>query len=62
MPHHFTKNTLETTRFCNTCKRNTQWYVWNGRLGRCKEDHHRDKPKKVEPEDLQQELLFEDKP
>ena len=41
MPHHFTKNTLETTKWCNTCKCNTQWLVSDGRLGRCKNDHHK---------------------
>lgn len=39
MAHHFTKNTLSTTKWCNRCGRNTQWLVSDGRLGRCKEEH-----------------------
>lgn len=41
MPHHYTKNTLQTTAWCNTCRRRTQHAVWNGRMGRCVEDHNK---------------------
>ena len=39
MSHHYTKNTVEAMEFCPTCNKNTMHYVWDGRLGRCKEDH-----------------------
>ena len=55
MSEHFTKNTLETTRWCNICCRSTQWHVWSGRLGRCKEDHHQ--AKKTAPAVLENKQL-----
>lgn len=61
MPQHYTKNTLEVTHFCNTCRRNTQHYVWDGRLGPCKEDHHPVKPPKAKAAASAQGSLFEDK-
>lgn len=57
MPHHFTKSTTDISRWCNRCNRMTQWYVSDGRLGRCKEDHQNKKPKKVKPEDKQENLF-----
>lgn len=40
MPHHYTKNTVEAKAYCKTCGTFTVHYVWDGRLGRCKNDHH----------------------
>lgn len=57
MPEHFSKNVLQTTRFCNTCMRNTQWHVWNGRLGSCVHEHHT-APPKPKPEPSKQQDLF----
>jgi hypothetical protein len=35
MPHHFTKNTVEATFWCNTCFRNTSHRIDDGRRGPC---------------------------
>jgi len=37
MPEHYTKNTESVTRWCNHCKRHTQFAVSDGRIGRCTE-------------------------
>jgi len=37
MSHHFTSNTISTSRWCNECKRQTQHSVSSNRLGRCME-------------------------
>lgn len=58
MTQHYTRNTLEITHYCRKCGKNTQHYVWGGRLGNCKEDHHKDKPVKPKPEESKQENLF----
>lgn len=60
MAHHYTKNTTGITRYCNTCRRNTQHYVWDGRLGPCKEDHHKDKPAQPAPVVERQQSLFDE--
>lgn len=60
MPHHYTKNVLEDTRWCNTCNRRTQHQVYNGRLGRCLNDHHRPPAKSKEKAQSQQRSLFEE--
>jgi len=35
MPEHYTRNTLETTRWCNKCRQHTQWRVSAGRISHC---------------------------
>lgn len=60
MPHHYTKNTLGITRWCNTCRRQTQWSVSDGRLGRCENDHHKEKPQKPKQEPSKQKGLFDE--
>jgi hypothetical protein len=40
MPHHFPKATVEASAYCTTCGKMTPHYVFDGRLGRCKNDHH----------------------
>lgn len=35
MPHHFTKNTVEASIWCNTCNRMTSWRILNGRRAYC---------------------------
>ncbi len=37
MPEHYTRNTLEATKWCNRCGRPTQHAVSGGRIGRCLE-------------------------
>lgn len=37
MAEHYTTNTLEVTKFCNTCGKNTQHAVSAGRVGHCLE-------------------------
>jgi len=37
MAEHYTRNTLEVTRWCNRCARFTQHAVSGGRVGQCKE-------------------------
>jgi hypothetical protein len=39
MPHHFTKNTTQAEAYCPTCNKNTPHAVFDGRLGRCMNDH-----------------------
>lgn len=39
MPHHFTKNTVSASVWCPTCNKHTMHYVWDGRIGRCMNDH-----------------------
>ena len=62
MPHHFTKNTLETTKWCNRCGRSTQWLVSDGRLGRCKEDHPPKHPQAKPAAASTQQSLFDPEP
>jgi hypothetical protein len=37
MPHHYPKNTTEAPAWCNTCWRQTQHAVFDGRLAHCLE-------------------------
>jgi hypothetical protein len=37
MAEHYTRGTLEATRYCNTCCRPTQHKVSDGRLAHCLE-------------------------
>jgi hypothetical protein len=37
MPEHSPKNTEARSAWCNTCGRLTMHYVFDGRIGRCKE-------------------------
>jgi hypothetical protein len=34
-PHHFPKNTVEASVWCNTCNKMTPWRILNGRRGFC---------------------------
>jgi hypothetical protein len=57
MSKHYTKNTVEVTVYCSTCNKNTPHYVFDKRLGRCKNEHHHPEPvKKVE--DKQEKFPF----
>ena len=40
MSQHYTKGTVSVRKWCNTCRRETEHSVSDGRLGRCVEDHH----------------------
>lgn len=55
MPHHYPKNTLEVSYYCNTCRKTTMHQVSNGSLGPCKE--HAPKIKEPKPENKQEELF-----
>jgi hypothetical protein len=35
MPHHFQKNTVEASVWCDKCNKNTIHSVWDGRRGSC---------------------------
>jgi hypothetical protein len=39
MPHHFPKSTVEASAWCNRCGKMTLHRVFDGRLGRCKNEH-----------------------
>jgi len=39
MPHHYPKSTVQADYFCRKCGKNTPHYVYDGRLGRCMNDH-----------------------
>lgn len=57
-PQHYTKNTESVSHFCKVCNRLTIHKVYDGRLGPCVEEHHKDKPKKKPgPENTQQDLF-----
>jgi hypothetical protein len=56
MSEHFTKNTIEATAWCATCKRKTQHRVDSGRLGPCLEH---ETPIRPRPEKPKQKDLFE---
>ena len=38
-PHHFTKATVQASAWCPTCNKMTMHYIWDGRLGRCMNEH-----------------------
>lgn len=56
MPHHYTKNTIEASAWCSTCNKMTMHYVWDGRIGRCQNDHPHAVPQK-QPEVNQGDLF-----
>ncbi len=56
MPHHYTKNTVEVTIWGRTCNKPTPHYVFDGRLGRCKNDHPH-AGRKHEPQETQGDLF-----
>jgi len=55
-PHHFNKLTVEASAYCPTCGKMTPHYVYDGRLGRCKNEHPHPVP--VKPEEDKQGDLF----
>jgi hypothetical protein len=62
MPHHFPKNTVEASIWCNTCNRVTPWRVLNGKRGYCIPcyDAKATKPERVEkPFEQQIRFVFE---
>ena len=46
MAKHYTKAVIEVSHYCNTCGKMTPHYVWDKRLGRCKNEHPHPEPKK----------------
>lgn len=59
MPHHFTKNTVEASAYCNTCNQQTMHYVADGRIGLCKEQHAKVQEAKLDPNARQKNLFNE---
>jgi hypothetical protein len=45
MAQHYTKATVQAEAYCSTCNKPTQHYVWDGRIGRCMNDHPHPEPK-----------------
>lgn len=58
MAEHYTKGTVAVMKYCNTCRKNTTFKVFNGRLGACENSHYKQKIK-IEPE-KSPELQFRD--
>lgn len=61
MPHHYPKSTVYVQVFCPTCNKQTVHHVWDGRLGRCVEDHSKVKPQEnmpFVPKEPEQQELF----
>lgn len=56
MIEHYTKGTISVRKWCNTCGKETEHSVSDGRLGRCVEDHHPTTPDK--PAEIEQGRLF----
>lgn len=50
MPHHFTKATVQAEAWCSTCNKNTPHYVYDGRLGRCMNEHPHPEPPAPSPQ------------
>lgn len=48
MSHHYPKSVVEAAAWCATCGKNTPHFVWDGRLGRCKNEHPHLEPAKTE--------------
>lgn len=57
MPHHYPKSTVYVQVFCPTCNKQTVHHVWDGRLGRCVEDHSKVKPQEIAAKRLAQEVF-----
>jgi ribosomal protein L44E len=58
MPEHYPKSTVEVSHFCRTCNRFTMHNVFDGRLGRCQNDHAV-APQLKRPENTQGSLFGE---
>jgi len=58
MPHHFPKSTVEAAAWCATCNKETPHCVFDGRLGRCMNEHAHAKPEKPEVKPAKQQGLF----
>lgn len=50
MPHHYPKSVVQAQAWCPTCNTQTLHYVWDGRLGRCMNEHPHAKPDGARPE------------
>jgi hypothetical protein len=59
MAQHYNKATVQAEAYCNTCGKPTPHYVWDGRIGRCMNDHPHATPK-PKPAETQQDLFQQD--
>ena len=57
MPHHFPKSTVQAAAWCSTCNKETPHSVFDGRLGRCMNEHPHGGVKKREEEPPQMGLF-----
>jgi hypothetical protein len=48
VPHHYPKSTIQAAAYCPTCDKETPHYVYDGRLGRCMNEHPHPEPVKQE--------------
>ena len=59
---HFTKNTVETSQWCNRCGKRTMHQVLLGKLGGCidclKKQEHEAQDRKPSPAPIEQGRLF----
>jgi hypothetical protein len=55
MTEHYTKNTLGTLKWCNTCRKQTMHAVSGKRVGRCTEHGPTGKSKKQEQAEKKRE-------
>jgi len=59
MTQHYPKGTISIRKWCNTCGRETEHSVSDGRVGRCVQDHHPpSQPKPAKPAKVEQGGLF----
>jgi ribosomal protein L44E len=54
MSHHYTKNSVEASHWCNVCRKETMHRIDDGRLGPCQELHQKPQVEKPKPEQKQQ--------
>lgn len=60
MPHHFTKNTISASFWCNKCGKETEHRVDNGRRGPCIPCMEATPPGKRKQAKIEQASLFTD--
>jgi hypothetical protein len=53
---HYSKQTVQAEAYCPTCNKPTPHQVWDGRLGRCMNEHPHPAPEE-KPKETQGELF-----
>jgi hypothetical protein len=56
MAQHYPKSTVQAEAYCPTCNKPTPHYVWDGRIGRCMNDHPHVSPE-MKPAETQGDLF-----